>query len=966
MPVTLFAQLTDDFEDADITNWTQSTADRWAASDISPLNGSFSLHHVFDNPDGDHDQVSFDIPTLDLNADITTWRFKIKYNYNPSDGNNWNVFLVSDVDAGLMIPGEDVNGYVLGVNYTGYDDMLKLLKITSGTADVVITSTLNWDLNTEPSDTIALEITRSATGLWEVLYNADGDFSSLASIGTGTDNTYTKANYFGVYYEYTSSADRLLWLDDIEIIGEIYVDNDPPVVDSLYVLSSNNLKIEFSEKVDSAIAVNPLNYTVDEGIGNPDAVIVDALYLNAELFFNQKFTDSQLYAMDIQSVEDLNGNAIKDTTVTFMYEYIKPISLELISANELQIQFSRLVDTLSAQDANNYSLDNGAGNPTIAEVVAGDSTIVQLQFGSDFINKTEYNLSIQNVADRNLDSLQTEIISFTYFVPELYDIVINEIMADPDPVVSLPNIEYLEIYNTSEFDINISGWTFKSGTYIRNFPSLTVKSNEYYIVCDEDDEAEFTSFGNVITVDGSLSLTNSGQTLIIRNESGGMISRVIYSEDWYQDDYKMEGGWSLEQIDPLNPCGEENNWKASESGTGGTPGQENSVYASNPDLDAPELSRITVINENSIQLFFNESLESLSAMQTEIYSVDQGIGNPISVNLIAPDNKSLTLDFANSFSTSLVYTLEISGGITDCTGNEIADKNSARFAIPVDFEENDVVINEILFNPLPDGSDFIEVYNRSDKTFDIKDLRIATLDIETGEYSGIEHIINDGFLIFPGDYLVVTENASLIKEQYYTSNPDGFIDMDLPTMNDNNGIVLLLNKSLTIIDKLAYDEDMQFPLLATDEGVSLERINYNRSSVDKTNWHSASELAGFATPAYENSQFLDEEDIVDEVNVVPEVFSPDNDGFEDVTNITFLLDEPGYVANIKIFDSKGRIIRYLANNQLLGIEGVITWDGLDDKNQKAPIGIYVVYIEIFDLDGNVKQFKKSVVVAARL
>jgi hypothetical protein len=376
--------------------------------------------------------------------------------------------------------------------------------------------------------------------------------------------------------------------------------------------------------------------------------------------------------------------------------------------------------------------------------------------------------------------------------------------------------------------------------------------------------------------------------------------------------------------------------------------------------------RIAVLSETSIQVFFNESIETGSVNQTENYLVDQGIGNPNSINLIEPDYKSIILDFANIFSTSVVYTLEIIGGIFDCAGNEIADKNTARFAIPVDFEEDDVVINEILFNPYPGGSDFIEIYNRSEKTFDIKDLRIATLDIETGEYSGIENITNDGFLIFPGDYIAITEDAVFIKEQYYTSNPEGFIEMDLPTMNDDNGIVLLLNKSLEIIDKLSYDEDMQFSLLATNEGVSLERINYNRPSEDKTNWHSASELVGFATPAYENSQFLDEDDIVDEVTVVPEVFSPDNDGFEDVANITFLLDEPGYVANVKIFDSKGRLIRYLANNQLMGIEGVITWDGLDDKNQKAPIGIYVVYIEIFDLDGNVKQFKKSVVVAARL
>jgi len=870
IPVTAFAQFTDDFEDGDITNWTQSTSGRWAASDVNPLTGSYSLHHDFDNSIGASDQISISLSSLDLTAQNTAWRFKIKYDYNPSGGNNWSVFLVSDANALEMYSGGSISGYVVGVNFNEDDDTLRLYKINSGAEEVIITTSLNWDDDTNPDDISAIEVMRTATGDWEVKYNADGNFENLVSIGTGTDNTYTTADYFGVYYLYTSSADRKLWIDDI-YVGEEIIDVEPPVVNSVTVQESDKLSIEFSERIDSIIAVNPLNYLVNNGIGRPSSVSVDESKKYAELTFGSEFSNGETYEITIDNIEDLEGNIMSETKINFLY-----------------------------------------------------------------------------------------------YIPQPYDIVINEIMADPNPVVSLPDIEYLEIYNTTVFDINISGWTLKTGTSIRNFPSVIVKANEYYIVCDEDDEVEFTGFGNVISVNGSLSLTNSGQTLSISNESGDLISRVIYTEDWYQDEYKAEGGWSLEQIDPLNPCGEENNWIASEGETGGTPGQENSVFASNPDLDAPELLRIAVLSENSIQLFFNESLESLSAMSLEIYFVDQSIGNPISINIIEPDFKSLTLGFENSFNSSLVYTLEISGGITDCAGNEIADKNSARFAIPVDFEENDVVINEILFNPIPDGSDFVEIYNRSEKTFDIKDLRIATLDIETGEYSGIENITNDGFLIFPGDYIVLTEDAVFIKEQYYTSNPDGFIEMDLPTMNDDNGIVLLLNKSLEIIDKISYDEDMQFSLLATNEGVSLERINYNRPSADKTNWHSASELVGFATPAYENSQYLDEEDIVDEVTIVPEVFSPDNDGFEDVTNITLLLDEPGYVANIKIFDSKGRLIRYLANNQLLGIESVITWDGLDDKSQKAPIGIYVVYIEIFDLDGNVKQYKKSVVVAARL
>ena len=159
---------------------------------------------------------------------------------------------------------------------------------------------------------------------------------------------------------------------------------------------------------------------------------------------------------------------------------------------------------------------------------------------------------------------------------------------------------------------------------------------------------------------------------------------------------------------------------------------------------------------------------------------------------------------------------------------------------------------------------------------------------------------------------------------------------------------------------------MHFKLLSDKEGVSLERINYDLPSDDPDNWHSASEEVGFATPAYINSQFTDAINVEDEtIKIEPKVFSPDNDGFDDFVNISYKFDEPGHVANIYIYDSKGRLIRHLTNNRFLSPEGVIIWDGLNGNNEKVRAGIYILYLEIFDLNGNVKKYKKTVVCATK-
>ena len=174
-----------------------------------------------------------------------------------------------------------------------------------------------------------------------------------------------------------------------------------------------------------------------------------------------------------------------------------------------------------------------------------------------------------------------------------------------------------------------------------------------------------------------------------------------------------------------------------------------------------------------------------------------------------------------------------------------------------------------------------------------------------------------------------------------------------------------MDKWLQIIDEFAYNDEMHFPLLSSTEGVSLERISYERSASDQRNWHSAAEDAGFCTPGYENSQLVNTINPEIKIGVEPEIFTPDNDGREDFTNICYSFDQPGNVISIWIFDPMGRIIRQLASNLLVGTSGCVTWDGTDDQGQRARMGIYLVYVRLFDLEGKARQIKKSCVLSVK-
>ena len=198
-------------------------------------------------------------------------------------------------------------------------------------------------------------------------------------------------------------------------------------------------------------------------------------------------------------------------------------------------------------------------------------------------------------------------------------------------------------------------------------------------------------------------------------------------------------------------------------------------------------------------------------------------------------------------------------------------------------------------------------------------------------------------------------------------NPGGFVKMsDFPSLSNDEGIVTLCNQSMDILDQMVYTDDMHFALLSNTEGISLERISFNRPSRDKTNWHSAAETVGYATPAVLNSQYS--EAVTDDgaVSVSPEIFSPDNSGYNDVLNISYTFDEPGFIANISIYDNNGRRIRQLVRNALLGTTGTYSWDGTTDEGEKATIGIYIIYFEVYNAAGDLKRYKKAAVLAQRM
>ncbi|MCB9195873.1 MAG: lamin tail domain-containing protein [Flavobacteriales bacterium] len=659
----------------------------------------------------------------------------------------------------------------------------------------------------------------------------------------------------------------------------------------------------------------------------------------------------------------VNAHYFDDISVDNIAPDVTAPTVSLVTvtgANSLSVIFDEPVDVTTAQNSANYFVNNGILNPSSAVVNGGNPSQVDLSFSSSFTQVITYTLSVSNVQDPVGNTMTTSNHDFIYFVPvaaQAGDVIINEIFADPSPQIGLPSGEYIELYNRSANLFDLSGWIVSDGSSNAILPSYILMPGEIVAIADDDFSVEYSIYTNIIFVSSLPSLNNAGDLVRLTDNSSTVLDEVNYSDTWYRDAVKDDGGYSLELINPDLPCSGASNWTASDDVNGGTPGSENSVYDITPDTEAPSSISSNVLSNNSIEVCFSEPIDTIGISESNF-----SLSNGVDVTSISWDMDLACVSIITStiLDTGVIYTLVING-LVDCSGNtEIITETIILPSIP---EKGDIIINEVLFNPFTGGSDFVEVYNNSQKIVDLFGISLANWD--DGSIDNYKTIFQHR-LIYPGDFVVITKDSSNVKINYLSSVTGSFVQLSsLPTYNDDSSTVYIILPDSVVSDQFSYDSDMHYPLIKDDNGVSLERIDYSRPSGDKTNWHSAAENVGWATPGRENSQYYPGVITEEMISTSPEIFSPDSDGYEDVLNIAYTLDAPGYVGNVTIFDREGRVVKYLLRSELLATEGIVTWDGTNNNREKAAIGVYLIYFEVFDLEGNVSSVKKSTVLAGK-
>lgn len=681
----------------------------------------------------------------------------------------------------------------------------------------------------------------------------------------------------------------------------------------------------------------------DEGLV-PDTMAIEEGYFGLSI----NYTGSNITKFYFDELEIMKFE--KDTIPPRVSE------IAVTGQSDLELVFSEAVDTNSATNPANYSLSGSNTVPDSIYTKPGHASRITLRFANPFVSGGNFSLKITAVGDLSGNLLNDTVVGFSYYEPLPYDIVVCEIMADPSPSVGLPEAEYLELLNTSQYEIDLSGWNLWIGSSQKALTGR-IAPGEYIIICHENMGHWLTQYGQLLTF-GSFSLSNSGQSLKITDKYDRIVCFLKYDDSWYGEPEKKDGGWSLEQIDPMNPCLGKENWAASVSLTGGTPGEENSTNAVN--ILTPEAIHCCVLNSKMLEVFFNNKMDSLSMLNADNYSVDKGVGSPAEVYPVRPAFQSTVLEFDQGLENGVEYVLEVKD-VSNCKRNGANDA-SLHFGLPVKAEKYDLVINEILFNPIGDGVDYVEIYNRSGAYIELENVFLESIRNNPPALPDTTSIkiTSSCLLIHPDQYLVLTPDADKVCNQYHCRSSSSFVEMSsFPSFANEEGIVILRSSGGETIDIMEYSDDMHFAMLVSSEGVSLEKTHYELPGRDANNWQSASSGSGYGTPGYENSQFTEIGTNNPEISVHPEVITPDGDGRGDVAIVSWSFKEGGWAGNLTVHNSAGQPVRVLTNNVTLGTSGHVTWNGTDDRGALMPSGVFIILMNMYHPSGTTKRLAVS-------
>ena len=507
--------------------------------------------------------------------------------------------------------------------------------------------------------------------------------------------------------------------------------------------------------------------------------------------------------------------------------------------------------------------------------------------------------------------------------PKWGDIVISEFLTNPSP--ESPWDEWVEIVNVSsrilDLDrLQLGGAFLKSGQYLNVDSMLVLEPNS------------MESWSPLSANSGLLKLCVSKGNL---SEEPTIIDLVEYSRCWHDNSEKADGGHSLERVNYFLSSNYPNNWSSGIGVLGCSRG-----YSRSTSSDVTELNTL-----RDTSLIWG-SLEDRICWHSP-YAMDSCV--------LFSENwePHIEWEFVNSSSNIAVsdhniYDLGSVDGIIEITCFEWKEiSNDAPLSIkswaiklPSENMQKDFLLNEVLSDPLPGKSQFVEICNTSDHVKSTSGIIVTTDDQPLpNDWSEFTEI---GWWVPPKRIIAFSECPSWVVN---TSDHSRIIKADLPPLTNGRNL-RLISTVTNFTDEVEINSSI--------EGVSKERYDLTQDI-----WVNAPHSEGGSSPGMDNFSAIIQNDIQLENPLHhPLVITPKTIDYNSISNFKWVILEweppenvGAWSISIKVFTSNGELVTALTEDgEEVDSKKAWVFEGESRSGGKLFPGTYVAVLKAINTD----------------
>lgn len=533
-------------------------------------------------------------------------------------------------------------------------------------------------------------------------------------------------------------------------------------------------------------------------------------------------------------------------------------------------------------------------------------------------------------------------------------LVINEIMFAP----ASGQPEWLEIYNPQSFSVPLPNWVIEDEAGGRGMigQAVLIPPRSLRVLTASADLATLFNLPEhaVILTNRFPSLNNSGDLILLRDFSDAVIDSVFYEGDWGAPGKSIEKIWHERDNNRRN-------WQPSAAAQGATPAEFNSVSPREYDLQLEQL-RFTPAQPHdgeNVELeavILNRGRKALSNYTVHFFydpigaqdsTVMVELGAFAAAQALAPEDCStVKLAWPEPPSGKNFVIAEVRA-----PQDLVAMNNHMVSELWVGYPAHTVAINEIYYAPRSGEVEWFELFNCSNSAVNLA--RWRWQDAESEEAATFP---DSSFLLAPGAFAVISPKGSL---PLLAPGGQRVVAGNWLTLNNEADRIRLWDFNEGLQDSVSFRDRW-----GGDTGFSLERINPKLPAQDSSNWSTCVDLAG-ATPGQQNSIFTAILPSAASLQISPNPFSPDEDGFDDFAIFNLNLPVTTASVHLKIYDLRGRLVRWLLNNRSVGSNFQVVWNGRDDEGHALRSGVYIVFLQAIQANAGTLLSAKTTVVLAR-